>query len=271
MDTPWQLKQYRRSVKKQLKMAALLDFVGDNSGQDCLLITCGDNTGALNWQFREHGGNWSWGDVQNESIPSMAAFLEEAVHHMPPDRFPFPDRAFDCLVSLDVLEHLESDQPFLGEASRVLWDGGRAIVTVPNGDPGLLANRIKWRLGMTPLTYGHSRAGYTVNELQSSLRQAGFLPTRSGGYARFFTELVELAINFGYVRVLNRSKGAPKTGQIAPTSSEELKAHGTSYRVYSSLYPFLRAFSALDRLLPETGNNAVIVEAIKPHQGSGLG
>jgi hypothetical protein len=40
---PWQLAMFRRSLKKQLKLEAMLDLMGDLSGQNCLLVTCGDN------------------------------------------------------------------------------------------------------------------------------------------------------------------------------------------------------------------------------------
>jgi SAM-dependent methyltransferase len=202
--------------------------------------------------------------VVGENLAEMAEFLGEPVLHTPEDDLPFRSDEFDCVVSIDVLEHLDGDQPFLNELRRVLRPGGRLIVTVPNGDPKLLANRIKWRLGMTPEVYGHTRAGYTVAELRGSLEQAGFVPVGHGGYSRFFTEMMELVINFGYVFVLSRKKGGAEPGHIAPTSSGELKTHGAAYRVYSVAYPVMRLVSELDGLLPAKTNNAVIVTAVEP-------
>ena len=86
---------------------------------------------------------------------------------------------------------------------------------------------------MTPEVYGHTRAGYTLAELRASATQTGFTPIDHGGYSRFFTEMMELLINFGYVFVLSRKNGEAKLGQIAPTSSEELKTHGAAYRMYT--------------------------------------
>jgi hypothetical protein len=137
-------------------------------------------------------------------------------------------------------------------------------VTVPNGDPKLLANRIKWRLGMTPEVYGHTRAGYTVAELRSSMAQAGFTPVGESGYSRFFTEIMELIINFGYVFVLSRKRGTAEPGHIAPTSAGELKTHGAAYRLYSMLFPVVRAISGLDSLLPAGSYYAVTVEGMRP-------
>lgn len=264
----WQLDMFRRSIKKQLKLAALLDFLSEMDGKKCLLVTCGDNNGALNWYFREHGGDWTWGDVEGANLDEMSAFLGEPVAHLPAEDFSLAGSLFDCVVSIDVLEHLDEDQAFLRELMRVLKPGGLAVVTVPNGDPGLLANRIKWKVGMTPAVYGHTRAGYTVAELRQSLERAGFHYERHGGYSRFFTEMVELLINFGYVFVLNRKKGGSEQGKIAPTSSGEMKTHGAAYRIYGLLFPALRLISRLDGLLPERGNNAVIVAAVKPGVGA---
>lgn len=257
----WQIEQFQRSIKKQLKLNALLELEGDVTGQDCLLISCGDNNGALNWFFREHGGNWTWADVEGNNLNEMSTFLGDEVYCISPNNFPFSDNQFDCVVSIDVLEHLEEDQNFLQQVHRVLRPSGRAIVTVPNGDPNLLANKIKWRVGMTPEVYGHTRAGYTVAELQESVENAGLKPTGHGGYSRFFTEMVELIINYGYVFVLSRKNA--EQGHIAPTTSGELKTHGAAYQLYSLLYPILKLISRMDSLLPAENNNAVIVEAMK--------
>jgi SAM-dependent methyltransferase len=239
-------------------------MVGDTTGQHCLLVTCGDNNGALNWHFRDHGGVWTWGDVSGENLEEMSELLGEPVNQVPEDRFPFADGQFDCVVSIDVLEHLRDDQPFLRELSRVLRPGGRAVVTVPNGDPRLLANRIKWRVGMMPEVYGHTRPGYTLAELADRVRQVGFQIVGQGGYSRFFTEIVELVINFGYVFALSRGQGAAKRGRIVPTSSGELETHGTAYRLYSLVYPAMRLVSKLDGLLPGKADYAVVVSAERP-------
>ena len=260
---PWQIQMFRRSIKKQQKLKALLELLGDTRGKTCLLITCGDNNGALNWYFREQGGTWTWADVSGENNDQIARLLDEPVLALQEDNFQLPGGQFDCVVAIDVLEHLKRDQPFLMELKRVLKPGGKAVVTVPNGDDGLLANRIKWKLGMTPEVYGHTRAGYTVAELSNAIQQAGLQPNASGGYSRFFTEMIELVINYGYVRVLSKKRGGAQPGHIAPVSSGELKTHGLAYRLYSLIFPVAWAVSRLDGILPRRTDNAVIVAAVK--------
>ena len=262
-NLPWQIKMFRRSIKKQQKLRALLELLGETTGKKCLLITCGDNNGALNWYFRQHGGEWTWADISGENNDQISGLLGEPVHAFKEDNFPVPDGHFDCVVSIDVLEHLSQDQPFLKELRRVLRLGGKAVVTVPNGDQRLLANKIKWRFGMTPEVYGHTRAGYTVPELCEALRKSGLEPKNTGGYSRFVTEMIELVINFGYVRVLAKKQGNVQPGHIAPVSAGDLKTHGLAYKAYSLIFPIARAISLLDFLLPAQTNNAVIVSAQK--------
>jgi SAM-dependent methyltransferase len=263
---PWQIEMFGRSIKKQQKLAALLDFLGETTDKNCLLVTCGDNNGALNWHFRKHGGEWTWADVSGENNDQISRLLSDPVYAFEADAFPVPDGHFDCVVSIDVLEHLRQDQPFLRELGRVLKPGGKAVVTVPNGDERLLANKIKWRVGMTPEVYGHTRAGYTVLELSDALRKSGLEPKAAGGYSRFMTEMIELAINFGYVRVLAKRHGGAQPGHIAPITSGELRTHGLAYRAYSLIFPLARAISLLDRLFPVWTDNAVIVAARKQDQ-----
>lgn len=47
-------------------------------------------------------------------------------------RLPFDDATFDCVVCMEVIEHIADQPHLLAEAARVLKPGGRAIVTTPN-------------------------------------------------------------------------------------------------------------------------------------------
>ena len=79
---PWQLRLFRRSLKKQQKLRTLLKVAGNVDGQKCLLITCGDNNGALNWHFRQHGGIWSWADAERDSIDQINQLTGDPVVEM---------------------------------------------------------------------------------------------------------------------------------------------------------------------------------------------
>lgn len=45
-----------------------------------------------------------------------------------------PGTAFDCVVAVEVLEHVDRDRDFLRQVHRVLRPGGMFLMTTPNGD-----------------------------------------------------------------------------------------------------------------------------------------
>ncbi len=68
-------------------------------------------------------------------LPANAAFRPMTV---PP--IDFPDASFDCVISFQVIEHIERDKEFVREVSRVLRPGGRFVVTTPNAPMSLTRN-----------------------------------------------------------------------------------------------------------------------------------
>lgn len=263
---PWQLQMFRRSLKKQQKLRALLGVLGNIDGQKCLLFTCGDNNGALNWHFKQHGGQWSWADCERESVKQISYLTGDSVATIERYRpaLPFPDNYFDVAVTIDVHEHLWEPDRLNQEIARVVRPGGRVLVTTPNGDQRKLANRVKRLVGMQPAAYGHSVAGYDVPELEEQLEKVGLTPFVNSSYSLFFTEMIELMINFAYVKVLSRGNGGKaQKGQIAPQTEAQLKSVGSSYKLYTLAYPLMAAVSRLDILDRSRRGYAVIVAAWK--------
>lgn len=261
----WQLEMFSKSLKKRQKLDLLLEQIGDASGKRCLLITNGDNNGALNHFFRAHGGQWVWVENEIDQIPQMEGFLGDTVLHGSADSIPAGDAEFDLVVSIDVHEHLEDCNAFNRELARVTRPGGLTVVTTPNGGNWRPLTLVKALVGMTPDKYGHQVVGYTIQQHQAMLREVGLEPIRSGSYSRFFTEILELMINFTYVMVLSRKSKSPRPeGRIAPGSSEELSSVGKQFRLYSRVFPVLHAVSSLDRLLPFLTGYAVSVVARRP-------
>ena len=203
-EPAWQLEMFAKSLKKRQKLELLLEQVGDVGGKQCLLITNGDNNGALNHFFRSHGGKWTWVENEPDQIPGIEAFLGEPVLAGTPESIPTADAVFDIVVSIDVHEHLEDCTAFNQELLRVTRPGGITVVTTPNGGNWRLLTVLKNLVGMTPDKYGHQVVGYTIEEHQSMLREVGLQPIQAGSYSRFFTELIELIINFAYVMVLSK-------------------------------------------------------------------
>lgn len=262
----WQLQLFKRSLKKQQKLQALLRVMGNLKDQRCLLITCGDNNGALNWHFKQKGGVWDWADAEQESVAQISEVTGDPVVKMDKDNpaLPFEDEFFDVVMTIDVHEHLRNPEKINKELARLTKPGGRVIVTTPNGDERKLAVRIKHLIGMRPEDYGHFVVGYDAPQLEAQLFEAGLKPYLRASYARFFTEILELGINFVYVKILSRrSKARVEKGQIAPQNIDQVKSVEKTIKLYSVLYPVLKALSKLDILDRSPRGYAVIVAARK--------
>ena len=265
-EPPWQLKMFRKSLKKQLKVKALSTHFGDLTGKQCLLVTCGDNNGAMNYYLRQIGGAWTWADFEETCLAEMQELLHDKVHLVDKmeAKLPFADQHFDLVVSIDVHEHLHDPLPMTQELYRIVKAHGKIVVTTPNGNEKKLAVRIKHLVGMSAKTYGHVRVGFDIPELEALLTAANLRPGRSSSYAKFFTEMVELAINFVYVKILSKkSQAQVEEGTIAPTTREQLQSVQKSYRLYALVYPLFWSISQLDRLLFFVRGYAVIVEGTR--------
>jgi SAM-dependent methyltransferase len=260
-DAPWQLKLFSKSLKKQQKARLLLEQLRPLGGERRLLVTNGDNNGALNHHLRASGGRWTWVENEEGGIAQIEELVGEPVLKGDPSEIPAPDAAFDVVVSIDVHEHLQDCTAFNRELERVTKPGGHVIVTTPSGSAWRPATLLKRLLGMSKEKYGHVVWGYTIRQHQQMLSAIGFEPVASRSYSRFFTELIELGINFMYVVVLSRKRTKAASGQIAPSTRDQLRAVEKQYRLYSAVYPFLLAISKLDHLLPFTAGYAVSVVA----------
>jgi SAM-dependent methyltransferase len=255
---------FDRTLKKKLRLGVLRRVLGPLDGQQCLLVTCGDNNGAINYWLRHMGGCWAWADCEDISLREMAELLQEHVSHVDPSRLPYADGQFDCVVTIDVHEHLQDPEAFTQEVRRVLKPGGRVLITVPSGDPRRLANRLKQAIGMTREAYGHVRDGFSVEEIRSLMLSLGITPRRAVTFSRFFTELIELGINYVYVTRLAAARSrAAGAGPIAPATAEQLQRVRRVYLMYSVIYPVVWAGSRLDWLLLLTDGYVVLVEGIK--------
>jgi SAM-dependent methyltransferase len=262
---PWQLQMFDVSLKKRQKLAMLARMLGPLSGERCLLVTNGDNPGSINYHLRALGGTWTWCELEEEGIPGVERFLGEKVHHGTPAALPFPDASFSRVVVIDVHEHIHDTDAMNREIARVLAPEGIAIVTTPNGNPSLPVVRLKHLVGMDARSYGHLVIGFRTEELEQMMRGAGLLPEGRDAYSRFFTELAELVINFGYMRVVGRKKGRkPPDGEIAPRNADQLQSVGPAFRLYQRLFPLVRAFAALDVFILGRGGYAVAVAARRP-------
>jgi SAM-dependent methyltransferase len=277
IQEPWQLGMFRKGLKKRQRLAALKSLLLPiQRGERCLLLTCGDNNGAMNYFLRALGGQWSWADLEDHAIPEMSELLGDPVAHAAEDAIPFADAEFDRIVVIDVHEHFDDPGIVSGEIARVLKPGGQLIVTTPNGDEKKLAVRIKHLVGMSKEAYGHKRIGLTAPEIEALMRDTRVRPRKRLWFSGFFTEMLELTINFMYVKVLRKDDkveanpghhpdhdDAHDHAEIAPATAEQLRKVQKSYRIYSVIFPVYWLISQLDRLLFFIEGYCVVVEGTR--------
>jgi 2-polyprenyl-3-methyl-5-hydroxy-6-metoxy-1,4-benzoquinol methylase len=263
---------FDKTLKKKMKIAGLAKHLGDLRGKRCFMVSCGDNNGALNWKLRELGGEWTWAEFEEGSIPPIEELLGEPVARVDRAtcRMPARDREFDRVVVIDTHEHLENPVLLTKELARITKPDGRIVVSVPNGDERMLAVRIKNLVGMTKEKYGHLVTGYDVPAMSRILREAGLVPGPSSSYSKFFTEMLELGINFVYVMFASK-KGDVEVaeGTIAPTTKAQVRSVEKQLRLYGLVYPIFRLVSALDALLWWANGYAILVEATPARQPAG--
>jgi SAM-dependent methyltransferase len=262
----WQLGMFRKGLKKNLRLKSLKRCLRDiGPDERCLLVSCGDNNGAMNYFLREVGGKWSWADLENQCIPEMSALLGEEVRYAADEKLPFENETFDRIVSIDVHEHVDTPENITGELYRVAKCEAQIIITVPNGDESKLAVRIKHALDMTKEAYGHKRVGFTVEEVKGMMTDCRITPVEIDTYSRFFTEMLELSINFVYVKILNKDDDddSDEHGEIAPATEEKLQSVSKSYRIYSLIFPVYWLLSKLDYVLLGQEGYCVLVAGRK--------
>jgi SAM-dependent methyltransferase len=90
---------------------------------------------------------------------------------------PFPDRSYDFVFCIEVLEHVPNPFGTLGEIYRVLKPGGVLILSVPNP---YHVKEIIWNLFRIPDRQGHMY-GWTRQTMAKLGEMTGFRLERTGG------------------------------------------------------------------------------------------
>lgn len=243
MAEPWALTLFRRSVLKQRKLAEIEALLGPSQGLRCLDL--GSDNGVVSLLLRRRGGVWASADLTEQAVASIRELVGSDVHLLDGEQLPFADASFDRVVVVDMLEHVPDDAALARELARVTRPGALLIVNTPHLKRTLL-RRLRHALGQTDAKHGHLRPGYTAAQLDQLLGES-FVREAQRSYSRFFSELVDTALNWALERLGKRgsAKGIVVTGA-------DVRRHRKLLLAYSALYPFVWAITRLDALLPWT-------------------
>jgi len=242
----WQERLYRHSLMKKEKVRLLAKRIDFN---DKKIFDLGCSAGAVSYQLKKRGGHWLHADLDLEILRAAKELLGNDLVQVSPDSLPCKNGAFDLILALDFLEHVENDSLTTAEAARLLKSGGRIALSTPIHNGFFLLNRLKKFLGLKPELYGHRRQGYSLQDLNDLLHRHGFTVEYAGTYAKFFVELCETLLNWLYVKK-EHPANRQRSGHISPSSRADMDRSRTWFNIYSVfVYPFVYLLTRFDRLL----------------------
>ncbi len=145
-------------------------------------------------------------------------------------------KEYDLIVSVDNLEHIENDIEVMTKYCDMMKPGGLFLVHVPH-------YHRRWPLFKKEINFdvpGHVRPGYTKEELEEKVKQAGFVAERSG-YSYGFVE--NMVNNLSYMIT---------------------KAEERNKEIYALLFPFMNVVAWFGQFIWPDFGAGVWVVARKP-------
>lgn len=129
-----------------------------------------------------------------------------------------PDKTYDLVTCLEVIEHIVHAERMIKEMSRVLADEGYMIISTPNF--ACWQNRLRYLRGSPPVNEGVHIRFFTPDTLRQVISEAGLMIVESSSYAPF------TGVNY-----LRRQAGKAKMFWITRGWNESLFAETLMYLV----------------------------------------
>lgn len=249
----WHLRLYRKSLLKQAKWHQIEKMLPPMGG-DMHGLDIGADNGVISYMLREQGGRWHSVDSSPAAVDSIRSVVHENVDMMEDGKLPYDDETYDCVVIVDMLEHLEDDYAFIQECHRILKPAGKLIVNVPHFKKIGLIRPLRRLLGLTDEEHGHVRPGYTEPHLFAMMKD-GFGIEKSATYSRFFVEALDAFIRF----FAKKHRGEEDGDKGVIIDEERFDKLQHLFQIYSFIYPFFWVGSLLDRLIFFTRGYSLIV------------
>ncbi len=262
---PWAVRLFEKSVLKQAKWRRLSGLLAlPDPAARFEALDLGSDNGVISWLFRRRGGRWRSADLDPKSVGSIRELVGSEVYQIDGRSVPFADASLDAIVVVDMLEHVHTDRELVLDLCRALRPGGRLVLNVPHRKRWSLLRPLRDALGLTDAWHGHLRPGYRAGEL-AALLPPGLRVERCESYSRFFSELLDIALNLA----VTRGTGAASGAKGVVLTGAELARHEKSFRLYSAVYPLCWLWARLDALIPFCSGYMLALSAVKQPAGAG--
>ncbi len=140
---------YFRSLQNltPFRLSLITELVGDLKNKDVLDLGCGG--GLISIPLISKGARVTGIDLSTESVAIASKVAEGKGHFMTGDicSLDLPSASMDCVLMLDVLDHVPHFAQAIREASRVLRDNGKLFIGTLNRN--IIAHLLVVTLGET--------------------------------------------------------------------------------------------------------------------------
>ena len=142
------------------------------------VLDAGSGFGQYTWRMAAMNNTWkiSAVDLKEEQVADCNSFFDETGFS---DRVSFATgdltklssyQAYDLIISIDVMEHIEEDNLVFLNFFNALKQGGNLVISTPSDKGGSDVNHH----GDESFIDEHVRDGYNLDDLKQTLREIGF-------------------------------------------------------------------------------------------------
>ena len=211
------------------KRLALKDILRD-LGEISTLVDAGSSGGFhLNWITAD----------RKIGLDLLPPECQEGVDGVKCDiRFmPIGNNVCDCLMCLDVIEHIVEDKQVLREFQRVLTENGTLVLTTPNDSEFMpykfLRSVMRVETPKMHCKFGHVRPGYSKGDLVQLIQSNGFEIV----YYRSFSQPLIRILDTFYLYFLLFAIG--KYIESSPENAHKIRGRGKLLRIIENAHDLL--------------------------------